>query len=467
MATVDELAQVPLFEHLRTDQLKWLVEHGEDHLARAGEYLFHEGDESDYFYVVIDGEVQITKQAGEGEIILNTHHSGGFSGEVPMLSGTPYVASARAVTESKLLRFDSQAFREMFAICPLVVSKLFQALQWRIQKTESLARQREKMSALGVLSAGLAHELNNPAAAARRATDQLRESFGLVQPLLVKISRALDEDHLQELLTLQATIAEKLRDPEPLDALTQSDREEELGDWLDSHGVDNAYEIAPLFVSAGVTADTLEQLYDLIGDDVFPDGVRWLGASLTAGTLLNEVERSAARISDLVKAVKSYSYMDQAPQQDIDVHAGLEDTLMILAHKLRHNKITVKREYDRNIPHILAHGSELNQVWTNIIDNAIDAVGENGTITIRTWEDGKDIWIELGDSGPGIPEDIQSRIFEPFFTTKDVGKGTGLGLDIAHRIIADHHRGEIRLVSKPGDTRFQIRLPIAQVEDKK
>ncbi len=467
MATVDELAQVPLFEHLRTDQLKWLVEHGEDHFARAGEYLFHEGNESDYFYVVIDGEIQITKQAGEGEIILNTHHSGGFSGEVPMLSGMPYVASARAVTDSKVLRFNNQAFREMFAICPLVVSKLFQALQWRIQKTESLARQREKMSALGVLSAGLAHELNNPAAAARRATDQLRESFGQVQPLLVKISRALDEDHLDELLTLQAAIGEKLRDPEPLDALTQSDREEELGDWLDSHGVDNAYEIAPLFVSAGVTADTLEQLYDLIGDDVFPDGVRWLGASLTAGTLLNEVERSAARISDLVKAVKSYSYMDQAPQQDIDVHAGLEDTLMILAHKLRHNKITVKRDYDRSIPHILAHGSELNQVWTNIIDNAIDAMGENGTITIRTWEDGKDIWIELGDSGPGIPEDIQSRIFEPFFTTKDVGKGTGLGLDIAHRIIADHHRGEIRLVSKPGDTRFQIRLPIVQVEDKK
>ncbi|MBK9750243.1 MAG: cyclic nucleotide-binding domain-containing protein [Chloroflexi bacterium] len=468
MASAEELGKVPLFEHLRRDQLNWLVEHGEDYFAQAGEYLFHEGDDSTYFYVVIDGEVQITKQAGDGEIILNTHHAGGFSGEVPMLSGTPYIASARAVTETKVLRFNGQAFREMFAICPLVVSKLFQALQWRIQKTESLARQREKMSALGVLSAGLAHELNNPAAAARRATDQLRDSFGQVQPLLVKISRALDEEQLDDLLGMQRTIAEKLRDPEPLDALTQSDREEELSDWLDSHTVEEAYDIAPLFVSAGVSTDLLEQLYDLIGDDdLFADGVRWLNASLTTGTLLNEVERSAGRISDLVKAVKSYSYMDQAPQQDIDVHAGIEDTLMILAHKLRQAKITVKREYDRNIPHILAHGSELNQVWTNLIDNAIDALGDNGTITIRTWEDGKDIWVELGDNGPGIPEDIQSRIFEPFFTTKDVGKGTGLGLDIAHRIIVDHHRGEIRLLSKPGDTRFQIRLPIEQQEEKK
>lgn len=462
MATVEELAKVPLFEHLRADQLLWLTEHGQEYAAQAGEYLYREGDESDYFYVVIDGELQITKQAGEGEIILNTHKSGGFSGEVPMLSATPYIASARALSDAKLLRFDSQSFREMFAICPLVVSKLFQALQWRIQTTESLARQREKMSALGVLSAGLAHELNNPAAAARRATDQLRDSFGKVQPLLVKITRTLDDDKLDQLLTLQRQIAEKLRTPEALDSLTQSDREEALGEWLYDHDVDEAYEIAPLFVSAGVTPRTLEQLHELIGDDLFADGVRWIGASLTSGMLLNEVERSMTRISDLVKAVKSYSYMDQAPQQEIDVHDGIEDTLLIMAHKLRANKITVKRSYDRSIPRILAYGSELNQVWTNIIDNAIDAMGANGAITIRTWADDAAVWVELGDTGPGIPPDIQSRIFEPFFTTKDVGKGTGLGLDIVHRTVVQHHHGEIKIVSAPGDTRFQIRLPLQQ-----
>jgi len=464
MATLEELRSVPLFEHLREDQLNWLVEHGEDYFAQPGDYLYHENDESDYFYVVITGELQITKNAADGEIILNTHKIGGFSGEVPLLSGMPYVASARALTLTKLLRFDNQAFREMFSICPVVVSKLFQALQWRIQTTEGLARQREKMSALGVLSAGLAHELNNPAAAVRRSTDQLRESFGKVQPLLVKISRSLDDDQLGKLLSLQQQIAESLRNPEHLDSLTQSDREEELGNWLDDHSVDEAWEIAPMFVSAGITGEMLDTLYELIGDESFTDGVRWLEASLMAGTLLNEVERSAVRISDLVKAVKSYSYMDQAPQQEIDVHDGIEDTLIIMAHKLREHKITIKREYDKTIPRLLAYGSELNQVWTNIIDNAVDAMGMSGTITIRTWADNEDVWVELADTGPGIPEEIQSRIFEPFFTTKDVGKGTGLGLDIAHRTIVQNHHGEIKIVSKPGNTRFQIRLPIEQAK---
>ena len=460
MATINELAAVSLFEHLREDQLQWLSEHSEDVTAEPGDYLFREGDPADYFYVVLDGEVQITKNAANGEIVLNTHKPGSFSGEVPLLSGTPYVASARAVVHSKLIRLDSQSFREMFAICPVVVGKLFGQLQWRIQTTESLARQREKMSALGVLAAGLAHELNNPAAAARRAASQIRDTFEQVQPLLVEVSRQLETDQFDALMVMKQEAAEVLRSPSQLDALTQSDREDEIGSWLDDQEIEDGWDLAPTLVSAGFVVDKLESLLDVVGADALPAALKWLSASLGASSLVNEVEQSTKRISELVKAVKSYSYMDQAPLQEIDVHDGIEDTLTIMGHKLRERRVNIVRNYDRSISRITAYGSELNQVWTNIIDNAIDAMRDGGQITIRTWGDNEDVWVELADTGPGIPDDIQSRIFEPFYTTKGVGKGTGLGLDIAHRVVVDRHHGEIKLLSKPGETRFQIRLPI-------
>jgi signal transduction histidine kinase len=333
-----------------------------------------------------------------------------------------------------------------------------------VQNIEAITRQQEKLAALGKLSAGLAHELNNPAAAAGRAAGQMRELLASQEDRALHLGRRLSDEDVSWLLTLRDHAATLARSQEPLDPLIQSDREEELLTWFAEHAVERGWDLAPDLVTAGLGTDDLDAMAVRLPGEVLADAISWLCATLSAAALSGELESSAERISDLVKAIKDYSYMDQAPIQDVDVHAGIDATLKIFSYKLKHSKVRIVREYDRTLPKITVYGSELNQVWTNLIANAVEAVSgqEDQQITIRTFRKQDNVVVEIGDNGPGILREIQARIWEPFFTTKGVGEGTGLGLDITRRIVVRQHHGDISVTSQPGDTRFRVTLPIEQ-----
>jgi signal transduction histidine kinase len=391
--------------------------------------------------------------------VLTTHRAGAFTGEIPLLTGTPYIASAHTLRASHLLSIEAATFQQMLVICSPIASQLLPTIAWRMQAMETVLQQHEKLAALGKLSAGLAHELNNPAAAGRRAATHMRETLQVLQSSALKLNQHLTPIQLSWLAEVEHTAIERARQVPPLDTLTQSDWEETLTTWLDEHGVTDGWKLAATLVEAGLDTPYLDAIAEHVETEALTAVLTWLEARLATVKLLDEIEQSTARISALVAAIKEYTYMDQAPLQEVDVHAGIESTLTILGYKLK-DGLSVTRTYDRKLPHILAYGGELNQVWTNLIDNAIDAMGGQGQLAIRTSREGAYVQVEIADTGPGIPADIQSRIFEPFFTTKDVGKGSGLGLDTAYRIVVGRHHGDISVSSAPGDTRFQVRLPI-------
>jgi signal transduction histidine kinase len=331
----------------------------------------------------------------------------------------------------------------------------------------------EKMAALGKLSAGLAHELNNPAAAAARSASQLRESLLALQGLVLESDRAFTDGERREMALVQkAALAhregERSLDP-PLEPIAQSDLEDELTEWLEARHAEDSWRLAPTFAASGLDTGWLDEIAGRIGDESVLRILPWMEGMLNVADLLDQVEQSTARISELVTAIKQYSYMGQAPQLEVDLHEGLENTLKILAFKLRKANVEVVREFDRNLPKVCVFGGEISQVWTNLIDNAIDAMKANGRgiLTLRTafhrgapGDRGDEAVVDIVDDGPGIPEDVQSHLFEPFYTTKGVGEGSGLGLDIARRIVRTRHKGEIRFESRPGQTRFEVRLPI-------
>ncbi len=456
---IDELRKVPLFAQLQDDQLQWITEHSSELALKNGDVLFTEGNPAVHFYVLLSGELQITHNISGREAVVARHHAGAFTGEVPLLTETPFVASARSIADSCLLSMDIPQFHEMLARCPSLIKIVLSTLSERVQSMDTIIQQNDKLAGLGKLSAGLAHELNNPAAASRRSAQQLRKTVQTLQSSSLALNQQLTSAQMEQLAQLCDTAVKQSAKAEELDALEQSEREDELGAWLDDHGVTDSWELAPTFVRVGLDVQQLDEFATQIEPASPVDALTWLEATLTTTELLDEIEHSTVRISELIQAMKEYAYMDQARQQEVDIHEGLENTLKIMQHKLKHD-IVVERKYDHSLPRIMVYGSELNQVWTNLIDNAVDALDGHGQIKIRTWREGDFIQVEISDNGPGIPPDIQSHIFEPFFTTKGVGKGTGLGLDIAHRIVVDDHHGDITVTSTPGDTRFQVCLPI-------
>lgn len=440
-----------------SDVLEEVKREGTVRTLQPGEAVFTEGQPDYDFFIVLSGEVRITKKAGDEERVLAVHRSGELVGEVSLLSGGPAVATGRAVGPAQVVQVKADTFRQMVARCTPLARFALGTLVSRRQSVEAQFRQQEKLAALGRMAAGLAHELNNPAAAARRAADQLREECTAAQHRALAYDSRLTDAHREAILELLRELrASPLR---PLDAVAQSDLEDALIEWLEIHGMKQAYARASTLATAGVDLPHLEVLGATLEGPALEAGLEWLEAVLSMTQLAEVVEAGTARISALVSAVRQYSYMDRDSLQELDIHTSLEATLAMFAHRLR-GGITVTRDYDTRLPKLWAYGSELNQVWTNLIDNALDAMGDKGTLRVSTSRRGDEVHVEIGDTGPGIPADVQARIWEPFFTTKPLGQGTGLGLDIVLRIIERRHGGRIRVLSQPGDTRFRVELPL-------
>lgn len=450
---------IPLFEDTTDDELDWLIANSSELVLEKGEFFAREGEPPKAFYIVLEGELHVTRTVNGQPMVMGTTPRGVIGNELPILNGTTCPATARAIMRCVLMTFDIKTFRAIFGACPTVGSKILKIAAERTVNIAGMLKQQEKMAALGKLSAGLAHELNNPAAAARRAADTLRETLpDLQRRTLALCDLELPEQELDKLDAFQRQMVERASSAKPLSTLEQSDREEQIGDWLDQAGVAESWELAGTFATAQLTPAELAALAEPIAPAQRGVMLSWLASAISAAGLLDEVMNSTRRISDLVGAIKSYTYMDQAGGlQEVDVHKGLENTLAILAHKLKN--ITLVRTYDPELPHILARGSELNQVWTNLIDNAIDAMHGSGSLQVITRCEHNFVMVEFTDNGPGIPPDVLPRIFDPFFTTKSFGFGTGLGLDITYRIVQQHN-GTIEVHSKPGQTRFIVRLPL-------
>jgi len=449
-----ELREIPTLQGLEDEIIAWLIEHGGETQLATNEVYLREGDVADRLLIVLAGELNARV---DGQVYIIPR--GGISGKLPFSRMTHYGATIRAVVPSRVYWLDVKHYPEVMQRFPALMQRLVEALSDRVREITRADERHDKLMALGKLSAGLAHELNNPAAAARRAAQHLGESLQTLNTLCLTLShQTLTAEQISFLTKFQHEAAECLTAAPALDPLAESECEDEISNWLDDHQITDGWKLAPTFARAGLHQEKLETLAGCLKGQALNDALQWLEASWSSRELVKEIEQSMTRISDLVRAIKEYSYMDRADLQEVDVHQGLENTLVILGHKLKRG-VTVTREYAAEMPRICAYGGALNQIWTNLIVNAIEAMNGQGNLWIRTSVKADYILVEINDDGPGIPPDIQGRIFEPFFTTKPQGEGTGLGLDTVYRIVRRHH-GEIRVTSEPGNTCFQVRLPL-------
>jgi signal transduction histidine kinase len=467
--TSDELRSLFLFTDLDDEQLAWVAEHADVISVPAGEDVVVEGEQAECFHVLLSGTIAMSRMIqGEKVETGRTEQRGVYFGAVQFYlqdeTARDYAMTVRALTDCTALALPAAEFATVFARWFPMAVHLLEGMLLGLRRGNALVSERERLLALGKLSAGLTHELNNPAAAAGRAADTLRDKVAGMRAKLAMIADGkIAGDQLKKLVMAQDEFVKKVRHAPTLSALEASDREDELGDWLDGHRIDGSWDLAPVFVAGGLGVEDLEAVETATNETTLEGTIRWLAYTVETESLLREILDATTRISNLVLAAKQYSQMDRAPHRFIDVHEGLDATLVMFGRKLGEAKeISIVKDYDRSLPLVPAYPAELNQVWTNLIDNAIDAMDGSGTLTVRTSRVEDCVLVEIGDTGPGIPPEVRQRIFEPFFTTKPVGRGTGLGLDVSYRVIVTRHHGDLSVESEPGDTRFQVRLPITE-----
>ncbi|WP_020390431.1 ATP-binding protein [Kribbella catacumbae] len=461
--TRDELRTLFLFESLNDEQLDWLVREG--HIIEVQEgRVFAEGDEATCCYVLMSGGLRMCKLLQGEEVEINrTSQRGVYAGAFHAFFGTDdrkgYTASLYVLEPSEFFVIEAAAMATMMNTWFPMAVHLIEGFVMGMRRTNETMGQRERLLALGSLSAGLTHELNNPAAAAVRAAATLRQRVaGMRSKLAMLADGTLDATKLHKIVEIQEDAVERVAKARELSPMELSDAEDSLSDWLDDHDVRNSWDVAPVLAAVGLDVPWMENVLTAVGPEYLEGAVRWLMYTIDTESLMNEIDDSVTRISTLVGAAKQYSQIDRAPYQIVDLRELLKSTMVMMSGKF--DGLTVVKDFDPELPPIPAYAAELNQVWTNIIDNAVAAMNGSGTLTIRTKRDGAYALVEIGDTGPGIQKDIRQRIFEPFFTTKPIGEGTGLGLDISWRIVVKKHHGDLRVESEPGNTRFKIVLPI-------
>src|SRR5438093_5687785 len=453
-----DLVHVSVFADLPDDQIAWFLSQCQEQILKPGDTYIHAGDPAENMFVILEGEFQARGEIN-GEAFAFPVKAGEVTGLLPFSRMKKTPVTGRAVTNGRLLRFSASHFPELVQKMPELATRLVGLMSDRIRETTRVEQQRDRLASLGKLSAGLAHELNNPASAAKRAAGQLRQILKRIKDASHELGRRdLTREQKAEIENLEASLV--LKDEPPPDPLTASDIEEQIDALLRSHGQNDLWQLSADLARRGVKPAALESLFVNLDADTARAALIRLAASVEIANLLNEIESSTSRISDLVLAIKEYTFMDQAPVQNVDIIKSLENTLTILNHKLKHGVI-VKRDYQRVPLLVNSFGSELSQVWTNLIDNAVDAMDGNGELRVRTYREDPCVVVEIGDNGPGISPEVKPHIFEPFFTTKGVGQGTGLGLDTVQRIVKKH-RGSIHVSSEPGNTRFQVWLLLAE-----